>query len=123
MVSKMVKWLDTEQAAEFLKCSKSTVYRLCKRGELDFNKKSYGLRISTQSLEAYMKRDRIKARVERRFLLTAPLKVDSYSFTEETRELFSKIYHKRLSPEEAEEIVRNFSKLMELLKDLDQKGV
>jgi len=70
-----------------------------------------------------MNRDRIKARVERRFLLTAPLKVDSYSFTEETRELFSKIYHKRLSPEEAEEIVRNFSKLMELLKDLDQKGM
>lgn len=119
----MDDWLNVEETASILKCSRSTIYRLYKRGELDFTKKSYGLRISTQSLEAYMNRDGIKARIERRFLLTAPLKVDSYSFTEETRELFSKLYHKRLSSEEAEEIVRNFSKLMELLIDLEQKGV
>ena len=45
------------------------------------------------------------------------------SFTEDTRKVFSKLYQRDLSKEEAKEIQRNFSKLMELLKDLDQKGV
>ena len=42
-------------------------------------------------------------------------------FTEETRVLFSRLYKKRITRKKAEEIQKNFQRLMELLKDLSQK--
>ena len=41
-------------------------------------------------------------------------------FNEETRALFSKLYGRKISEQEAKEIKENFLGLMEVLKDLNQ---
>ena len=50
----MNKWLNTKEAAGFLRCSKSTIYRLCRNLKLNFVKKSYGLIFRIQDLEAWL---------------------------------------------------------------------
>ena len=42
-------------------------------------------------------------------------------FNEETRALFSKLYGRKISKQEAKEIKENFLGLMEVLKDLNRK--
>ena len=44
-------------------------------------------------------------------------------FNEETRALFSKLYGRKISEQEAEEIKENFLGLMGVLKDLNRKEV
>ena len=73
----MNSWLNVKEAASFLKCSKSTIYRLCRSRALSFTKKGIGLRIRIQDLEAWLDKGKREARTAD-FLLTAPLKVDSY---------------------------------------------
>ena len=64
----MDKWLDTEQAAEFLKCSKSTVSRLCRSRVLSSTKRGIGLRINVDDLEAWLNKGKREAT---NFLLTS----------------------------------------------------
>lgn len=64
-----------------------------------------------------------KARIEKKsFSLTALSKIDNHSFARETKKLFEELYRKRLSPDEVEEIRRNFLRLMRVLKSLSKKG-
>lgn len=69
----MDKWLNVREAADFLKCSKSTVYRLCRSGALSSTKRGIGLRIKTQDLEAWLNEGKREAT---NFLLTSRLPVN-----------------------------------------------
>lgn len=74
----MDNWLNVKEVARFLRCSKSTIYRLCRNRALSSTNKGIGLRIKAQDLEAWLDEGKREVRVTS-FLLTAPLKVDSYS--------------------------------------------
>lgn len=56
MFSKMDKWLNTEEAAGFLKCSKTTVYRYCREGLLPYYKEKSVLRFKSEELEKWLER-------------------------------------------------------------------
>lgn len=63
-----MNWLTVKQAAEFLKCSRTTVYRLCRSGALSSTKRGIGLRIQTEELEKWLDRGK---REGKNFLLTS----------------------------------------------------
>ncbi|MFI5330082.1 MAG: helix-turn-helix domain-containing protein [Desulfobaccales bacterium] len=54
-------WLKVRQVAKHLDCSKSQVYDLVHEGELQAFKHGQLLRISVDSLEAFVERHRVEA--------------------------------------------------------------
>jgi excisionase family DNA binding protein len=50
--------LTTQKAIEYLEISKSTLYRLCKFGEIPYIKKSFGLRFKKQDLDKWLDEDK-----------------------------------------------------------------
>jgi len=67
--------LTTREAAEFLKVSRSTLYRYCERGDLTHVKKGFGLRFRREDLEKWLGQDKRRSFLVERILektLTAP---------------------------------------------------
>ena len=62
--------LDIKEATSFLRCSKSTLYRIVKRGEISFIRKKRRLLFKEQDLETYVSKGRIEARQNLKFYLT-----------------------------------------------------
>ena len=54
-------WLRPLTVAKYLDCSKHRVYDLVHEGELEAFKIGQGFRISIESLEAFIERNRIEA--------------------------------------------------------------
>jgi excisionase family DNA binding protein len=54
-------WLKTLKVAKYLDCTKSQVYDLVHDGELQAFKHGQTLRISVESLEAFVERHRVEA--------------------------------------------------------------
>lgn len=54
-------WLRPAKVAEHLDCSKRRVYELVYEGELEAFKCGGAMRISVESLEAFIERNRIEA--------------------------------------------------------------
>ena len=71
--------LNVREASERLNCSKSTLYRIVGSGEISFIRRRRRLLFKESDLKTYVNSRRVP-RLERRFLLTAPFKADSYSF-------------------------------------------
>lgn len=65
----MSNWLNVKEAASFLKVSRSTIYRYCRKGLLPHYKKKYGLRFREKELEEWLKQGV-------RNVLTNPVSVD-----------------------------------------------
>jgi len=62
------KLLTTQEAADYLRVSKSTVYRLYSRGSLPHIKKNFGIRIRQHELEKWLEQDKRKAALADNFL-------------------------------------------------------
>jgi len=54
-------WLQVRKVAQYLDCSKNHVYDLVYHGELQAFKHGQTMRVSVESLEAFVKRHRIEA--------------------------------------------------------------
>jgi excisionase family DNA binding protein len=50
----MNNWLNVKEATEFLKVSRCTIYRYCRKGFLPHYKKKYGLRFKADELEKWL---------------------------------------------------------------------
>lgn len=53
-------WLRPLKVAKYLDCSKNHIYDLVHQGELEACKIGQGMRISVESMEAFVKRNRIE---------------------------------------------------------------
>ena len=60
--------LTTGEAAEFLKVSRSTLYRYCERGDLTHVKKGFGLRFRREDLEKWLGQDKRRSFLAERIL-------------------------------------------------------
>ena len=55
--------LNIKEASTYLKCSKWTIYRIVKRGEISFIRHRRKILFKEQDLETYVNKDRIEARL------------------------------------------------------------
>lgn len=68
-----VEWVRVDVATEILKCSDTTLWRLCKNGEIAYEKRKRSIRYNLESLRAYLLKHRhhpavVEARIRSIFL-------------------------------------------------------
>ena len=61
----MTNWLTLEEAAQYLKIGKSTLYDLARKGKIPAHKMGRAWRFDVEELDAWIKKGRIDEKVKR----------------------------------------------------------
>jgi excisionase family DNA binding protein len=92
--------LDSKEASVYLRCSKSTLYRIIKRGEISFIRHRRRILFKEQDLETYVSKGRIVARLNFKRAVNNNLtkNLKSNEFISEVSELASKSNKSKTRP-------------------------